>query len=169
MFTLDDVLKWSEGRVANSGECDFPDRGGAAGFQRLSTLKDAGPQDVAFFFSKDYQAEPKVTRAGLIITGEAFVGPRRDSGLPQWKTSMFVACADPYSAMAKVTREVSKIASTHDHQVAPSESRIHPSAILHPSARIGARVTIGAHAVIELGVEFADRVTIYPHFFFCRK
>ncbi|MBU6153238.1 MAG: UDP-3-O-(3-hydroxymyristoyl)glucosamine N-acyltransferase [Bdellovibrionales bacterium] len=165
MFTLDEVLQWSEGRVVNSGEGEFPQSGPTPSYRRLTTLKDASPEDVAFFFSKDYESELRVTRAGLIITGDAFVAPLRASGLPQWKTSRFIACADPYSAMAKVTREVSKTASTHDHQSAPAESRIHPSAILHPSAKIGSRVSIGAHVVIEAGVEIADRVTIYPNVF----
>ncbi len=165
MFTLDDVLKWSEGRVANSGEGHTPGSAPSTAFQRFTTLKDAGPEDAAFFFSKDYEAELRVTRAGLIITGDAFVLPLQASGLPQWKTSVFVSCADPYSAMAKVTREVSKTASSHDHQNAPPESRIHPSAVLDPSVKVGARVTIGAHVVLEAGVEIADRVTIYPNVF----
>jgi UDP-3-O-[3-hydroxymyristoyl] glucosamine N-acyltransferase len=162
MVTLSDVLKWSEGRVANSGEGGRSDPSPDTGIRRFSTLKDAGPEDAAFFFSKDYEAELRVTRAGFIITGDAFVAPLRASGLPQWKSAVFVSCGDPYSAMARVTREVSKFESTHDHQI-PSEPRVHSSAVIHPTARIGSGVSIGAHVVIEAGVRIEDRVTIYPN------
>jgi len=161
MFTLDQILKWCEATVANG------DQGGAASparsFQRLSTLKDAGPEDAAFFFSKDYEVDLRTTRAGLVVTGNAFVGPLRAAGLSQWGSAVFVACTDPYSAMAKVTREVSKRVSSHDHQEAPAATEIHPSAIVHPSARLGGRVRVGAHVVIEADVEIADGVVLYPN------
>ncbi|GAB1544490.1 UDP-3-O-(3-hydroxymyristoyl)glucosamine N-acyltransferase [Scytonema sp. NUACC21] len=42
-------------------------------------------------------------------------------------------------------------------------SEIHPTAVIHPSAKVGHDVYIGAHVVIERGVEIGDSVCIHPN------
>jgi UDP-3-O-[3-hydroxymyristoyl] glucosamine N-acyltransferase len=162
MFTVQEVLRWSEAQVANSEEESVSALLPSLRLKRLATLKDAGPEDVAFFFSKNYEADLRSTRAGVIVTGSAFVGLLKAAGLAQWKQSIFLACADPYSAMAKVTREVSKQISAHDHQEPPIVREVHPTAIIDATAEIGLCVKIGPQVVIEAGAVIEDGVTLYP-------
>ena len=128
----------------------------------LATLKEAGPSDVAFFFSKNYQNDLLQSKAGVIVTGNAFLGPLEASGIPQWKNSVFIACEDPYQAMARLSGEFSKHLSAHDHQTPPSTTRIHASAVIDETVKMGENVEIGAGVVIEAGVEIDDGVVIYP-------
>jgi UDP-3-O-[3-hydroxymyristoyl] glucosamine N-acyltransferase len=162
MVSIERILEITGARIANTEEAGVPGRVSSLRLARMAPLGAAGPGDLAFFFSRHYEGELPATRAGAILTGEAFVGPLKASGLPQWKTSVFLACAEPYVAMAKLSREFSKELSAHDHQMPAMVSEIHPTAIIHPSVRTGARVKIGAHAVIEANSVIEDDVTIYP-------
>ncbi|QDL11029.1 UDP-3-O-(3-hydroxymyristoyl)glucosamine N-acyltransferase [Brasilonema octagenarum UFV-E1] len=40
---------------------------------------------------------------------------------------------------------------------------IHPTAVIHPTAKIGQQVYVGAHVVIQQGVEIGDDVCIHPN------
>lgn len=42
-------------------------------------------------------------------------------------------------------------------------AEIHPTAVIHPTAKIGNDVYIGAHAVIESGVEIGNHALIHPN------
>ena len=130
--------------------------------KRMASLKDAGPDDISFFFSKHYQNDLMSTRASVIVTGTAFVKPLEVAGLPQWKSSVILACDDPYSAMALLSAHFSKIQSAHDHQVAPQKSFIHPSAVVDSSATVGKNVVIQAGSVVEANASIGDGVVIYP-------
>lgn len=125
-------------------------------------LELAGPTDVAFFFSKHYQSDLVRSKAGVIITGDAFAKPLEEAKIPQWKTSLFLACADPYGAMATISAHFSKIKSAHDHQVEPTQSSIHSSAVIDPTAILGKNIEIRAGSVIEANAKIADGVVIYP-------
>ena len=162
MFTVAQVSKWCEAQMVNAEEAIPSALFASLALKRLSTLDEAGPNDVAFFFSKHYQADLMSTRAGVIITGLAFVEPLRAANLPQWKSSIILACEDPYSSMARATAEVSKLLSTHDHQVPIEKSEIHPTAIIDPSVQLGKNVKIGAFSVLEAGVKIGDGAVIYP-------
>lgn len=162
VFTLGQICEWSGAVVANGDEPAVASALASLCIRRFAPLRDAGPEEAAFFFSKSYESDLRITRAGLVITGEAFVAPLKAAGLPQWKTSVFLSSADPYSSMARVTREISRRLSAHDHQEAPGETEIHPTAIIDPSARLGDRVRIGAHVVIEAGSEIGEGSVLYP-------
>jgi UDP-3-O-[3-hydroxymyristoyl] glucosamine N-acyltransferase len=129
----------------------------------VAPLAEAGPTDIAFFFSKHYQADLLRSNAGVIITGTAFEAAIAAANPPQWQKSVFLACADPYLAMALVSAEFSKTLSKHDHQVATTESKIHPTAVVHATARLGRNITLGAFAVIEENAVIANDAVIYPH------
>jgi UDP-3-O-[3-hydroxymyristoyl] glucosamine N-acyltransferase len=162
VFTLDQICKWSGAVIANGDDPRIQAVSGALKIRRLAPLAEAGPDEAAFFFSRAYEADLRATGAGLIITGDAFVAPLRESGLPQWKTSVFVSCADPYSAMAQVTREVSRALQAHDHHDAPVRTEIHGTAVIDPSARLADRVRIGAQVVIEAEAEIGEGSVLYP-------
>jgi UDP-3-O-[3-hydroxymyristoyl] glucosamine N-acyltransferase len=162
MFTPAQFSNWCEARWVNGDEAGSAALFASLDLERLAPLDAAGPRDAAFFFSKLYEDDLKVTKAGVILTGEAFVEPLKASGLAVWKNSIILAAKDPYLAMAKSTAEVSKLLSAHDHQVRGPASVIHASAVIDPTAKIGASVRIGAGVVIEAGAEIADGVVLYP-------
>ena len=161
MFKVAQVAKWIEAETANANQAEAARLFSSLEIQGFATLADATPTDVTFFFSKNYQNDLIRTKAGVVITGSAFVKEIEKGGLPQWKTSVFLACADPYLAMATVSAHFSKILSRHDHQE-NTEELIHSSATVSASAKIGRNVQIGAHAVIEDDVVLHDGVVIYP-------
>ncbi len=131
---------------------------------KISSLKDATSNDVAFFFSKNYQEDFFNTRARLIVTGTAFVKPIEAANPPAWKNAVILACDDPYLAMATLTGKFSPLLSAHDHQsYSVGTNDIHPTAQIAPDVKLGTGIQIGAYAVIESGVQLADGVKIYPH------
>jgi UDP-3-O-[3-hydroxymyristoyl] glucosamine N-acyltransferase len=163
MYNVTQVSKWCEAQLVNGEEAAPAALFASLSVKRMTTLSDSGPEDVAFFFSKEYQEELFKTRAGVIVTGQAFVEPLRAAGLPQWKTSVILACPDPYTSMARLSGIFSKIYSTHDHQEPKTQSEIHPSAVIDPTAVIGKNVKISAGVVIDAGVKIGDQVVLYPH------
>ncbi|MBC7396992.1 MAG: UDP-3-O-(3-hydroxymyristoyl)glucosamine N-acyltransferase [Bdellovibrionales bacterium] len=161
-FTTTQVASWIEAQHANTGSPGAVALFSSLEITGIASLKDAGPNDLAFFFSKNYQADLIATRAGVIITGTAFVSALEAANLPQWKTSVFIACAEPYLAMAIATKEFSKVLSAHDHQEIQKVRSIHPSAVIHETATIGINVVIGAQVVIEEGARIHAGATLYP-------
>jgi UDP-3-O-[3-hydroxymyristoyl] glucosamine N-acyltransferase len=163
MFDLTTVQNWIKAHVANESfvAALLPH----LKLAKLATLKDAGPNDVAFFFSKHYLDDLLKSKAGVIVTGSAFVGQIEAANIPQWKTSVFLACEQPYAAMATLTGHFSKIQSSHDHQDYNTVTEIHPTAVVGEDVHLGKGVTIGAHSVIEPGSVIGDGVVIYPQCF----
>jgi UDP-3-O-[3-hydroxymyristoyl] glucosamine N-acyltransferase len=134
----------------------------------LGTSKET---DLAFFFNRAYQHELPGARPGVLITGEAFVKPLEAAGLPSWKTTAVVACADPYLAMAILSEKFAAKLSTVTHEAAEvaaeaaesgGKPQIHPTAVVHPTAEVGSGVKIGAHAVVEEGSKLGSGTVIYP-------
>ena len=160
MFTLTQVSNWIKAQVAN--ELSAPALLPHLRIVGMATLKNATTTDVAFFFSKHYQEDLVHSKAGVIVTGKAYVSALAAADIPQWKNAIFLACDDPYSAMAILSGKFSKVSSTHDHQVPISESRIHPSVVIGANVKIGQGVSIGAYTVIEDGCILDDGVVLYP-------
>jgi UDP-3-O-[3-hydroxymyristoyl] glucosamine N-acyltransferase len=130
----------------------------------MASLKDAGPDDLTFFFSKNYQQDFFQTRSSVIVTGKAFVKLIEAANPPAWKNAVILACDDPYLSMAVISGTFSKKLSAHDHQEIPSDQNtIHPTAVVASDAKLGKGIEIGAFAVIENAAELADGVVIYPH------
>lgn len=160
MFKISEIASWVQATVANP---EFAKADAHPGIRKMTTLKEAGPQDLAFFFSKHYQEELFQSKAGVIITGNDFVKPLEASGISQWKNSIFLACADPYGALGIISSKFSPLQSAHDHQTPSEAASVHASAVVHPTARIGQFVEIGPGSVIEEDVVIGDGAVIYPH------
>jgi len=153
MVDLITIQNWAKAQVANEKFVTalLPH----LKIERLATLKDAGPNDLAFFFSKHYLDDLLKTKAGAIITGSAFVAQIEAANLPQWKTSVFLACENPYATMAVLTARFAENESD-----AVSVTEIHPTAVVAKDASIGKRVKIGPLSVIESDAIIADGVVI---------
>lgn len=163
MFKVAQIAKWIEAQPANVDSAEIATLFSTGEVSGIATLKDATPKDLAFFFSKNYINDLLHTRAGVIVTGSAFVSELQKASIPQWKSTVFLACADPYRAMGVCSEQFSKVMSAHDHQTLPSESRIHSTAIIHPDAKLGRNIEVGAHTVIESDAVIESGAVIYPN------
>jgi UDP-3-O-[3-hydroxymyristoyl] glucosamine N-acyltransferase len=150
-FEVAEILEWTRGKIVNSG--DLGNKIDQIKVNRLTSLKGAGREDLAFFFSRHYEKELMETSPGVLITGEAFVKPLQAAQLPIWKKSAIVACDDPYLAMAILSEKFSQPPKLN-------ETQIHPTAIIHPSAQIGKSVWIGPRVVVEEGARVGQNSTI---------
>lgn len=160
-FAVQKILDVTGGQWVNADQTGSAAR--SLRLKQISALGASSVYDVAFFFSKDYQEEVKTARPGVLITAAPFVKPLQDSPLPIWKQSVVVVCSDPYFAMALLSKEFARILSNEARLERPSESKIHPTAVIHPTAKIGRCVEIGAFSVIEENAEIGEGTVIYPH------
>ncbi len=162
-FTGEEILGWTGGRAANAEALAQDWR--AIRVNRPAPLGVCGPEDLGFFFSREYERELPSARPGILITGEPFVKPLQASGLPLWSRTLVVACPDPYLAMAVLSGKFAPSLSAVAHQDRPARTDIHPSAVVHPSAKVGEHVRIGPHCTVEAGAEIGDGSVLYPGVF----
>ncbi|MBU6376180.1 MAG: UDP-3-O-(3-hydroxymyristoyl)glucosamine N-acyltransferase [Bdellovibrionales bacterium] len=156
MFSLAQILEWSAGRLVN-GE-DWKEDARTFHVSKLAPLRGSSRTDLSFFFSKDYQEEIPLAQPGVLITGEAFVGPLKESRLPIWSRSAIIACQDPYLVMARLS---AKFAGLGEFDERGSLARgIHPTAVVHPSARIASSASIGPNCVIERGASIGENSSL---------
>lgn len=163
-FSVSEIAAWIGGVVANETVL------GAAvnriKVERPAELRQARATDLAFFFNRAYQEDLIRSAAGVLVTGEPFVKPLAVSGLPLWKNSAVIACADPYLAMAVISEKMAASLSTvahleGEHDIA-SEPRVHPTAIVHSRAELGTGVRIAPYCVIEESARIGEGTVLYP-------
>lgn len=159
-LSLDEVLSLTGGRLVNRDR--LGSSAGSARVERPSALDGAGPRDLAYFFSRDYEKDLSKANPGVLITGEPFVKPLEASGLPIWAKAAVVACADPYLAMAVLSGKFAEKLSTVAHLRNPERSEIHPSAVVDPTAELGRAVRVGPGCVIEAGARIGEGSVLYP-------
>jgi UDP-3-O-[3-hydroxymyristoyl] glucosamine N-acyltransferase len=162
-FSIEQIQQLTGALVANDSVKELlPQELLSTRIQSLQNLKQAGPQDIACFFSKAYQADLLVSRAGVIVTGKEFIQPIQAAGIPIWKKAVFLACDDPYQAMAILTALFSKSQSAHDHQVTSVEAKIHPMAVVDPTAVIEPGVVIYPHVYVGPGCRVGEGSVLFP-------
>ena len=159
-FTVSEILSWTGGRLANESELGSSVEG--IRIERPAPLNSASGAEVAFFFSREYERDVPGTRAGVLITGEAFVKPLQAAKLPFWSKAAVVACKDPYMAMAVLSEKFAAGASPTAHLKSSGEGDIHPTAVVHSSAKVGKDVTIGAYCVVEASAVIGAGTVLYP-------
>lgn len=123
----------------------------------MAELRGSGPEHLCFFFSKEYQAEVPAARPGILVTGEAFVGPLEKSGLAIWSASIIISCEDPYLAMARL----SGVFARQGVAEPSGPPRVHPTAVIEPGARLGEGVRVGAQCAIEEGAEIGTGTVLH--------
>ncbi|MBB3330600.1 UDP-3-O-[3-hydroxymyristoyl] glucosamine N-acyltransferase [Halomonas campaniensis] len=112
----------------------------------LATLRDAGPDQVAFLANRAYLKDLPATRAAAVL-----LHPQHGEACPVARLEL----DNPYLGYAALSRLFDPLASR-------APGGVHPSAVVDPSATLGARVDVGANAVIEAGVSLGDDVVIGP-------
>ena len=158
-FSAQEVCDHVRGRMVNTGS--LKDEVGQVRVSGVSALQTSQKEDIAFFFSKNYQQHLPGALPGILITGEPFVAALEASGLPLWESSLVIAAPDPYWAMGKVSEMVAPFHSAVGPAVKRSEQSIHPTAVVDASAEIGPGVLLGAHVVVEAGVVIGAHSQIY--------
>jgi UDP-3-O-[3-hydroxymyristoyl] glucosamine N-acyltransferase len=113
--------------------------------QRVTSLENAGPGDLAFFVNPKYGPELRTTRASAVILGE------RAEAAP----CAMLRARDPYLAFA---RAVELFADPYRPPVGA-----HPTAWIAHGATIAADASVGPYAVVEDGARVGARTIVYPH------
>ncbi len=159
-FSVHEVAEWIGGSVVNSAVL-----GGhlhEIRVEKISNLDACGTRDIAFFFSRAYEKALIQSLPGILVTDRAFVEPMERAGLPLWKQTAVLSCADPYLAMAQVSEKFAAKISTVAHLTRLRETEIHPSAVVHATAQVGLGVRIGPHCVIEERARIGAGSVLYP-------
>jgi UDP-3-O-[3-hydroxymyristoyl] glucosamine N-acyltransferase len=112
---------------------------------RLNTLRDAGPEDLAFLANPAYRGQLAATGAAAVILTAA--------DADGFSGAVLIA-ANPYLAYARAT-------ALFDDAPRPTAG-VHPSAVVDPTARIDATAAIGAHAVVGPGAVVGADTWIGP-------
>ena len=112
----------------------------------LATLRDAGPDQIAFLANRAYLKDLPETRAAAVLLHPNHAG---ESPVP------CLTLDNPYLGYAQLSRLFDPLAGRE-------ASGVHPSATVAEDARLGEGVVIGPQAVIEAGVELGDGVVIGP-------
>ena len=112
----------------------------------LATLKEAGPDRVAFLANRAYLKDLADTRAAAVL-----LHPQHGDACPTARLEL----DNPYLGYAALSRLFDPLAGR-------PPAGVHPSAVVDPSASLGARVEVGPSAVIEAGVTLGDDVIIGP-------
>lgn len=112
----------------------------------VATIDDAGPGDLTFLANDAYRAALKTSRAGAVLVETAFEG---DVPMPVLRAER------PRLAFARLIARF--------HPPKPRTASVHPTAIVPASCTLGARVSIGAYAVLGENVRVGAGTTIHPH------
>ncbi|GEN25623.1 UDP-3-O-(3-hydroxymyristoyl)glucosamine N-acyltransferase [Halomonas cupida] len=110
----------------------------------LATLKDAGPDQVAFLANRAYLKDLPATRAAAVVLVE-------DHARACPVASLILD--NPYLGYAELSRMLDPLADAH-------RPGVHATAVVADDVVLGKDVSIGPHAVVEAGVELGDRVVI---------
>lgn len=110
----------------------------------VDALDAAGPDDLAFCVYED-PAGVEASDAGIVICHES-ISPLSDRSL--------VHAASPRSAFVRAAAEF--------FIAAPTETTVHPTAVVESGATVGERCRIGAHVYLADCVTLGDDCTVGP-------
>jgi UDP-3-O-[3-hydroxymyristoyl] glucosamine N-acyltransferase len=132
-YRLDELAKHVGGEVR--GRADRPIRG-------ISTLDEAGPDELSFLANVRYRRKAMKTRAAAVVVA-------KESGL---EGIDLLEVQEPYLALALLIELF--------HPPKAPRPEISPEAHIGAEVRFGKEVTVGPFAVIEDGSELGDGVTV---------
>ena len=111
--------------------------------ESIEPLEAATPTAISFLANPLYAKQLAASSAACVIVAPPF----RDAAAARGAT---IVSADPYLYFARLTQWW---AERTQPRPAPA---IHASAVVDPAARVGARVALGAFAVVEAGAVIGD-------------
>ncbi|MCE8032998.1 UDP-3-O-(3-hydroxymyristoyl)glucosamine N-acyltransferase [Halomonas sp. MCCC 1A11057] len=110
----------------------------------LASLKEAGPDQVAFVANRSYLKDLANARAGAVL-----LHPEHAAACPVARLEL----ANPYLGYAHLSQ-------LFDPILAAPQGGVHPAAVVADDVVLGERVSIGPNAVVESGVELGDEVVV---------
>lgn len=126
---------------------------GGAQINRVASIEEAGPGEIAFLANPRYHSRLAACRAEAVIVAPNVVS--RETAKAQGKN--FLEAADPYFAFAKI------------HQLFNPPARhapnISPRACIENGAEIGDHVTVFPHVYISQGARIGARTVLFPGVF----
>ncbi len=125
-----------------------------------AALDKAGARNLAYYFSKEYDACLGKSAPGVLITSERFIDTIKPH--PLWNTSVVLSCSDPYLAMALLSEKFALFMSSVGPSVNNGKNKICAGATIHETAKIGENVSIAANVVVEEGASVGKNTAIYP-------
>lgn len=114
----------------------------------LSSLEDAGPDQLSFLASRQYRKLLATTRAGALLLTETDAADYAGNAL---------IVDDPYLAYAQL--------SHHFDPKPRPQPGIHPTAVIADSVKVDATATVGAGVVIEADAVIGANVVLGAHCF----
>ena len=133
--------------IARHIGCDIDSRWQDRSITGLASLETANQNQLTFISQPKYKKYLTATQAGAIIASADMLLHIEDR-IP------VLVHADPYLAYAKVSQLFC---------YRPSQSGIHPTAIIDPSAKVAASAAIGPYVVIEKNAVINENVVIGAH------
>ncbi len=134
-------------------------------FQNVSSLDEAGPQDVGFLDNRRYADAFFVSKAGACL-----VHPDLASRAPEGMA--LLVTKEPYHGYARIAQAfyplpapalaVSPLAAVDEAAIIGDGCRIGPGSAIAAGAEIGADTVIGANAVVGPGVVIGKNCQIGP-------
>lgn len=112
----------------------------------VATLKDAGPEQIAFMSNRAYLKDLAVTRAAAVL-----LHPQHVAECPVDSLAM----DNPYLGYADLSLLFDPCAGVN-------EPGVHPSASVADSVQLGEGVCVGPNVVIEHGTELGEGVVVGP-------
>ena len=138
-LTLADAARAAGGRVVGDG---------VASFRRISPLRDAGPEDLAFLADRRYASELPGCRGRALLVSEVL------SALEDGPGDRLVV-ADPHAALVALLPLL--------HPAPVPRPGVHPTAVIDPFASVAPTASIGPHVVVGAGAEIGDNARLGAH------
>lgn len=114
----------------------------------VSSLADAGRDELGLLASRRYVDQVASSRAGALLVSEDLAASLEDAR-PR------IVAGDAHAALVPLLTRL------HPEPVLPAG--VHPTAVLGRGVRLGEAVTVGPYAVLEDAVEVGDRTVIHAH------
>ena len=135
-LTLADAARAAQWRVVGDG---------AASFRRISSLRDAGPEDLAFLADRRYARDLRRCKGRALLVSKALAASQ---GGPADR----IVVADPHAAL------VALLPLLH-----PSPRRrpgVHPTAVVDPTAVVAPTASVDAHVVVGAGATIGENARV---------
>jgi UDP-3-O-[3-hydroxymyristoyl] glucosamine N-acyltransferase len=113
----------------------------------ISSLAEAGPDQISFLANPRYAQQVLDTRAGAVVVDERFDGD---------VATTLIRCSNPDAALARIA----EVFAPEGPVAAPG---VHPTAVVSPTARLGEGVSVGAMTFIDDEVEIGPGTILRPN------
>jgi UDP-3-O-[3-hydroxymyristoyl] glucosamine N-acyltransferase len=127
-----------------------------------ASLELATPSEVSFLENAAYLEQARKSRAGLILTREAFTPSSAVLVLVPAPRSAFARCLEFFHPKVKARGQVHESAVIDPRARLDEDVEVGPQAVVGAGSRVGARTFVGAGVIIGEGVEVGQDCRLHP-------